>query len=51
MAKVERKSMPEYWYRQEFCCEFMDTEDQLFGYELVASSITEEVTPLFEEVS
>jgi hypothetical protein len=47
----ERRALPAWIYRQEYECSFEDTEDQLFGYELVASSITEEVTPLFEEVS
>ncbi len=47
----ERKSLPAWIYRQEYECSFEDTEDQLFGYELVQSSITDEVTPLFEEAS
>jgi hypothetical protein len=45
----ERKALPAWIYRQEYECSFEDTEDQLFGYELVQSSITDEVTPLFEE--
>jgi hypothetical protein len=47
----ERAALPTFIYEQEYCCRFIETEDQLFGYDLVASSITEEVTPLFEEVS
>jgi len=47
----ERRSLPAWIYRQEYECSFEDTEDQLFGYELVQSSITDEVTPLFEEAS
>jgi hypothetical protein len=43
----ERASMPAWWFEQEFCCEFKDTDDQLFGYELVASAITPDVRPLF----
>jgi Terminase large subunit, T4likevirus-type, N-terminal len=45
----ERLSLPTWIYRQEYECSFEDTEDQLFGYELVQSSITDEVTPLFEK--
>src|SRR5918998_892780 len=45
----ERRALPAWIYRQEYECSFEDTEDQLFGYELVQSSITDEVTPLFEE--
>jgi len=43
----ERRSLPAWIYRQEYECSFEDTEDQLFGYELVSSSITDEVTLLF----
>jgi hypothetical protein len=45
----ERRALPAWIFRQEYECSFEDTEDQLFGYELVQSSITDEVTPLFEE--
>jgi hypothetical protein len=47
----ERRSLPAWIYRQEYECSFEDTEDQLFGYDLVQSSITDEVTPLFGEAS
>jgi hypothetical protein len=43
----ERRSLPAWIYRQEYECSFEDTEDQLFGFDLVQSSITDEVTPLF----
>ena len=45
----ERRALPAWIFRQEYECSFEDTEDQLFGYELVQSSISDEVTPLFEE--
>jgi hypothetical protein len=47
----ERAALPWFIYEQEYCCRFIETEDQLFGYELVQSSITDEVTPLFGEAS
>lgn len=47
----ERRALPSWVYRQEYECSFEDTEDQLFGFDLVASSITDEVAPLFEEAS
>jgi hypothetical protein len=47
----ERRALPAWIYRSEYECSFEDTEDQLFGYELVQSSITDEVTPLFGEAS
>jgi hypothetical protein len=43
----ERRALPARIYRQEYECSFEDTEDQLFGYDLVSSSITDEVAPLF----
>jgi len=43
----ERRALPAWIYRQEYECSFEDTEDQLFGFDLVQSSITDEVTPLF----
>jgi Terminase large subunit, T4likevirus-type, N-terminal len=47
----ERAALPAFIYEQEYCCRFIETEDQLFGYDLVASSITDEVAPLFGEAS
>jgi hypothetical protein len=47
----ERRALPAWIYRQEYECSFEDLDDALFGYDLVQSSITEEVTPLFEEAS
>jgi Terminase large subunit, T4likevirus-type, N-terminal len=41
-----RKSMGERWYRQEFCCEFMDTEDSLFDSELIRKAINYDLQPL-----
>jgi hypothetical protein len=31
----ERRSLPEWWYRQEYGCEFMETEDQLWTHEMI----------------
>jgi hypothetical protein len=47
----ERAALPAFIYDQEYCCAFVDLEDQLFGYDLVQSSITDEITPLFGEAS
>jgi len=33
--EAERSSMPEWWYAQEFLCEFRETEDQLFTHEMI----------------
>ncbi len=47
----ERSALPSRIFRQEYCCEFLDVEDQLFGSDLIESAITGDVTPLFEEAS
>jgi hypothetical protein len=45
----ERRSMPEFWYRQEYHCEFLETEDQVFSYDLVMGAVASEVEPLIFE--
>ncbi len=43
----ERRSLGEVWFRQEYFCSFEDTVNQVFGYDLVMSALTNEVKPLF----
>jgi hypothetical protein len=43
----EREALGPWWYAQEYECRFMETEDQLFGHDVVDRAITAEVTPLF----
>lgn len=45
----ERASLGDWWYRQEYCCEFVETVDQVFGYDLVMAAMNSDVKPLFEE--
>jgi hypothetical protein len=33
--EAERRSMPEWWYAQEYLCEFRETEDQLWTHEMI----------------
>jgi hypothetical protein len=33
--EAERRSMPEWWFAQEFLCEFRETEDQIFTHEMI----------------
>jgi len=33
--EAERRSMPEWWYAQEYMCEFRETEDQLWTHEMI----------------
>ena len=43
-------SQGEWWYKQEYLCEFVDTVDQVLSYESVMGAITPEVKPLFGTV-
>ena len=45
----EYESLGEWWYRQEYCCEFQETVDSVFSYEMIQNAFTDEVTPLFED--
>ncbi len=33
--EAEKRSMPGWWFAQEYGCEFMETEDQLFTHEMI----------------
>ena len=44
---AERARIGDWWYRQEYMCEFVETDDQVFGYDLITRAISPEVTPLF----
>jgi len=43
----ERRSIGDWWFRQEYMCEFVETLDQVFGYDVIMSSISNKVKPLF----
>jgi hypothetical protein len=43
----ERASLGDWWYRQEYQCEFVETLDQVFRYEHVMGALSPEVRPLF----
>ncbi len=45
--KEERQALGDWWFRQEYLCEFVETEDQLFTYDQIMTAITGEVKPLF----
>jgi hypothetical protein len=45
----ERKTIPDFWFRQEFGCEFVETSDQLFSYEDIQAIFSNDVKPLFPE--
>ena len=41
----ERRSMGEWWYRQEYCCEFMDAQSQAFGRAEIEAAFCDDVEP------
>jgi hypothetical protein len=43
----ERRSLGEWWFRQEYCCEFQDAVDQVFSHESVMGAIDGAIKPLF----
>ena len=43
----EQASIGEWWYKQEYLYEFVETNHQVFSYESVMGAITPEVEPLF----
>ena len=43
----EKHSLGEWWYKQEYMCEFVETVDQVFGIEYINKSISDDIKPLF----
>ncbi len=46
-VEADRLEMGDEWVRQEYGCEFVDTTEQLFSYDVVMAAITDEIKPLF----
>ncbi len=44
---AERAAIGDWWFGQEYLCEFVDTTDQVFGYEYVMGAVDPDVAPLF----
>ncbi len=43
----ERRAIGDWWYRQEYMCEFVETIDQVFSYDDIQRALDDSVTPLF----
>jgi hypothetical protein len=43
----ERRSLPDFIFRQEYFCEFADTLDAVFRYEDVHGALSDAIVPLF----
>ncbi len=44
--RIERDDMGEFWFRQEYLCEFVDEEDEIFDAQLIEQAVTYQVQPL-----
>ncbi len=45
----ERQRIGDWWFQQEYLCEFVETDDQVFGYDLVMRAVKADVAPLFPD--
>lgn len=43
----ERQTMGDWWFKQEYLCEFVETEDNVFTYEQVMRALDDSIKPLF----
>ena len=43
----ERLSLGDRWFRQEYLCEFLESDDVLFRREVIERAISDEIKPLF----
>ena len=43
----QRRSLGSMFFRQEFCCEFVETIDTVFGYDMVQEAFSDDIKPLF----
>jgi hypothetical protein len=44
----ERQMIGDWWYRQEYFCEFVETDDSVFSYDDIQAAIDPNIKPLFE---
>jgi len=44
---TERATIGEFWFRQEYCCEFVETNDQLFREDAIERAFSFAPDPLF----
>ncbi len=42
----ERRAMPDFWFRQEFLCEFCETIDSVFNFDDIERATSSDVQPL-----
>ncbi len=44
---AERQRIGDWWFSQEYLCEFVETEDSVFSYSDIQAALDPNVTPLF----
>lgn len=44
---AERQAIGEWWFAQEYLCEFVETDDTVFSYDDIQAALSESVTPFF----
>jgi hypothetical protein len=42
----ERRTIPDFWFKQEFLCEFVETIDSVFNFDDIHSAVSGDVKPL-----
>lgn len=45
--EAERAAIGDWWFSQEYMCQFVATTDQVFSYDLVMEAVSDEIQPLF----
>jgi hypothetical protein len=46
----ERQAMPDFWFRQEFLCEFVESVDSVFSFDEVQATLSDTLEPfIFED--
>ncbi len=45
----EKEAMPDFWFKQEFECEFVETIDSVFSYDEVQSALSDTLEPFIFE--
>jgi hypothetical protein len=44
--KQEKASLGEWWFQQEYMCQFVETEDQLFRYNEIMEALDDKIRPV-----
>lgn len=47
--KEERREIGEWWFKQEYCCEFNDNTGSVFTYDEIMDAFDDDVKPLFDK--